>query len=303
MPPVSPSNPSPEDGLHFQSIYSDLSWDACTDPEGDPVFYNVYFGESSDPPLVASNISSNSYDPDTLDQGSTYYWKVVAMDYSHQIEGPTWSFTTCGENLVDSRDSQSYETVQIGDQCWMAENLNVGTRIDGSQAQADNSTIEKYCYDNNESNCDTYGGLYQWNEMMQYTTQDSVQGICPDGWHIPSDEEWKVLEGTVDTQYPVGDPEWDGYGYRGYDAGKRLKSTTGWTTNTGTDAFGFTALPGGSHDFSGSFSNLGDEGYWWSATEDASTSAWIRGLHYYHDDIPRGHFSKDNGRSVRCLKD
>ena len=80
---------------------------------------------------------------------------------------------TCGEALVDTRDGQSYTTVQIGTQCWMAENLNIGTMTNGSNNQADNGTIEKYCYNDSTANCDTYGGLYQWKEMMQYVTSAS----------------------------------------------------------------------------------------------------------------------------------
>ncbi|MFP4471865.1 MAG: FISUMP domain-containing protein, partial [Bacteroidales bacterium] len=129
----------------------------------------------------------------------------------------------CGDPLIDVRDGQSYATVQIGDQCWMAENLNLGERIDGSEEMADNGIIEKYCYDDDPANCETYGGLYQWNEMMQYNTAGS-QGICPEGWSVPTDEEWKTLEGTVDSQYPVGDPIWDNTDFRGFDVGLNLKS-------------------------------------------------------------------------------
>jgi len=93
--------------------------------------------------------------------------------------------------------------VMIGEQCWMAENLNIGEMIDGSQSMTENGIIEKYCYDNDPENCETYGGLYQWDEMMEYVTDTAVQGICPAGWHLHTDHEWKVLEGTVDSQYPV----------------------------------------------------------------------------------------------------
>jgi uncharacterized protein (TIGR02145 family) len=88
----------------------------------------------------------------------------------------------CGENLNDLRDGQSYSTVLIGTQCWMAENLNIGTMLTGSGNQTDNNTIEKYCYHDSTSYCDTYGGLYQWNQMMQYDTIAGTQGICPSGW-------------------------------------------------------------------------------------------------------------------------
>jgi len=208
----------------------------------------------------------------------------------------------CPDSIEHS--GQWYNTVQIGDQCWMAENLNVGTRIDSSQAQTNNATIEKYCYSDEEDSCTVYGGLYQWDEVMQYTTQDSAQGVCPAGWHIPSDEEWKVLEGTVDTQYGVGHAEWDGYfDWRGLDAGKRLKSNTGWATNTGTDAFGFTALPGGYRTTSGSFDYLGEGGRLWSSTEDGSSNAWARGMRSIFDGVYRNNDYNDYGFSVRCLKD
>ncbi|PJA37351.1 hypothetical protein CO181_03835, partial [candidate division WWE3 bacterium CG_4_9_14_3_um_filter_43_9] len=135
-----------------------------------------------------------------------------------------------------------------------------------------------YCYDDNEANCDTYGGLYQWDEMMQYTATQGVQGICPTGWHIPTDDEWKVLEGTVDSQYGVGHPQWDLYLWRGFDAGKHLKTTTGWNTNTGTDTFGFSALPGGASGPDGNFVFLGSLVYWWTSTEYSSTNKWCRAL-------------------------
>ena len=102
-------------------------------------------------------------------------------------------FTTCGDPFTDPRDGQTYNSVQIGTQCWMAENLNIGEMINGSEEMTDNGVIEKYCYDNDPANCETYGGLYQWNEMMEYTTTPGVQGICPTDWHLPSDGEWTTL--------------------------------------------------------------------------------------------------------------
>lgn len=198
-------------------------------------------------------------------------------------------------------EGQTYNTVLIGNQCWLQENLNVGTMISGSDNMQDNDVIEKYCYDNNPANCDTYGGLYQWDEMMQYVTTEGTQGICPPGWHLPTDDEWKILEGTVDSQYPVGDPEWDGFGWRGYDAGKNLKSTLGWSGNNGSDAFGFTALPGGFRIVAGIFDDGGNIGYWSSATEYSSSNSFRRYLKY--DVIDRLAPDKRMGFSVRCLKD
>ncbi|MFT4535026.1 MAG: hypothetical protein ACJA1A_001388 [Saprospiraceae bacterium] len=96
--------------------------------------------------------------------------------------------------IIDSRDSKLYKTVTVGTQNWMAENLNYGTQIDGISDQTDNSIKEKYCYADIPANCTTYGGLYQWDEIMQYETTGVIQGLCPIGWHIPTDDEWKTLE-------------------------------------------------------------------------------------------------------------
>ena len=100
---------------------------------------------------------------------------------------------TCGSSFTDGRDGKTYTSVQIGTQCWMKENLNVGTRINGSSNQTNNGVVEKYCFNNLESNCDVYGGLYQWNELMQYVSTQGVKGICPLDWHIPTDQELSLI--------------------------------------------------------------------------------------------------------------
>ncbi len=175
---------------------------------------------------------------------------------------------------------QTYNTVEIGDQCWLKENLNY---------QAGNS----WCYDNDPSNCDTYGRLYDWETALD---------VCPSGWHLPSDDEWKILEGTVDSQYPVGDPVWDDTGYRGFDAGENLKSTSGWNS-TGTNLYGFDALPGGHRDIIGSFYRLSYSGYWWSSSEGSGSYAWGRHQGFDSDGSLRYYYYNTYGFSVRCLKD
>ena len=205
----------------------------------------------------------------------------------------------CGNTIVDSRDGQIYNTVEIGNQCWLAENLNIGTRIDGVNAQTQNGTIEKYCYNNNTSNCDAYGGLYQWDEMMQYSTTEGVQGICQDGWHLPTDDEWKTLEGFVDNNYPVGAPIWNNTAWRGFDAGKNLKSVSSWSSNSGTNLFGFTALPGGMLEGS-AFKDFVGYAYFWTSTENSGNS-WFRALAHDRSDVYRNSFSKANGCTVRCI--
>jgi len=194
----------------------------------------------------------------------------------------------------------------------MAENLNVGTRINSGlwePVQTNNSTIEKYCYDNTESNCDIYGGLYQWNEMIQYAPFDdetigTTQGICPNGWHLPSDAEWKELEMYLG----MNRTEADTTGWLGTDEGGKLKEagTTHWPPpNTGaTNESGFSALPGGLRfNAGGVFINLGSNGYFWSATEYDNSTTWSRSLSDYDAHVYRENRDKEFGQSVRCLKD
>ena len=217
---------------------------------------------------------------------------------------PGFSSFTCGDPFTDPRDEQTYTTVQIGDQCWMAENLNIGTMINGSENMTVNGVIEKYCYDNEYANCDEYGGLYQWNEIMEYVTDTAVQGICPEGWYVPTDLEWKVLEGTVDSQYPVGDPIWNNTGLRGYDAGLNLKSTSGWYGGgNGSGLFGYKALFGGYRNFNSSFLDLTYIATFWSSSESNADNALFRSLFYNTALVYRDYTNKDSGFSVRCVQD
>jgi uncharacterized protein (TIGR02145 family) len=204
--------------------------------------------------------------------------------------------------LIDSRDGISYETVQIGDHCWMAENLNIGTRIDGSNNQIDNGIIEKYCFNNTEANCDVYGGLYQWDEMMQYETTEGVQGICPDGWHVPTDAEWCELEQEVDATISCNTTGW-----LGVDGGGKLKEagTIHWNSpNAGaTNSSGFTALPGGYRRPNETFHNVGNFGNWSSSSQHGTSTVWYRSLYYDNAQVGRYYNYKSYGWSVRCLKD
>jgi uncharacterized protein (TIGR02145 family) len=218
----------------------------------------------------------------------------------------TTSAFNCGTILTDYRDNQTYPTVLIGTQCWMAQNINIGTRVEGNVNMSNNSTIEKYCNSNLESRCDEYGGLYQWSEMMQYSTTPGAEGICTPGWHIPTDAEWKVLEGTVDSQYGVGDPIWDLTGERGLDAGSKLKETglLHWfTPNTGaTNSSGFTALGAGVRNTDFTFPYLLSSGRFWTSNE-SGTTAFRRSLSSSRADIERNTITKLVGLSVRCIKD
>ena len=125
-----------------------------------------------------------------------YVWAY--NDDLHSVASTLAQTTTttqwiCGQEFLDQRDGQTYNTVSINGKCWMTENMNVGTMVNGTTAQTNNGNIEKYCYEDNPSNCSTYGGLYQGDEAVQYNLMPGTQGVCPQGWHIPEDWEWTEL--------------------------------------------------------------------------------------------------------------
>ena len=219
----------------------------------------------------------------------------------------TFQFATnipCPGTPTVEYQGQVYNTIQIFSQCWLKENLNVGIMVPSNQNMLNNSIIEKYCYHNNEDSCTKYGGLYQWDEIMQYNATQGVQGICPPGWHVPTDEEWKVLEGAVDSQYGIGDPEWDNVNPRGFDADKNLKTTNGWYSGVnGTDLFGFSCLPGGYVYYGGIFIEVGESASFWTSNKFSDNSAWGRKLWILFSGIFRNHDGKLQGESVRCLRD
>ena len=255
--------------------------------------------------------------------GSTkYYYRVRASNSCPSNNSDTILVTTaipvyctvnstCSGNITDARDSKIYKTVQIGSQCWMAENLNMGNRIDGNNPQTSgadnqNTSIEKYCYGDIPINCNTYGGLYLWSEMMAYGLSDSItpgpRGICPAGWHIPTDDEWKCMEMNLGMTMDQADGNRSGTN----QGGKLKKDTILWRPpNTGaTNSSGFNALPGGFHNYDGLFGQESNTSYWWTATEYDTASAWNRSLYYNDAHAYREVFGEVGaGFSVRCVKD
>ena len=182
--------------------------------------------------------------------------------------------------------------VTIGKQVWMSENLNVDKFRNGDpilEAKTDEEWGTAYenqqpawCYYNNDpANGEKYGKLYNW-----YAVNDK-RGLAPFGYHIPSDEEWTILTD-----------------YLGRDvAGTKMKSTSGWKENgNSSNESGFSGLPGGYRDSGGTFGYVGEVGSWWSSTENDTASAWYRSL-YSNGDVGRYGFTKEDGLSVRCLRD
>jgi len=239
---------------------------------------------------------------------------------------PSWA---CGDTLTDDRDNKTYATVLIGTQCWMAEHLNYGTMTAGANNQGSDcpsvAETEKYCYGDTESSCTSDGALYQWAQAMcgaascngtgesQPACTTPVQGICPNGWHIPSHYEYTALEravctsGTCATDFPY---DTSTTGWRGTNEGGKLKGTTicglypCWNSpNEGaTNSSGFTAWAAGYRDTGGSFYFRGARAYIWSSLE-SGTGAWSRHLNSGYAAVARRAIDKLYGFSVRCIKD
>ncbi len=245
-----------------------------------------------------------------LTSNTSYYVRAYATSaagtgYGNEVNFLTLTAFVCGQTLI--YDGKGYPTVQIGTQCWFKENLNIGTRINAVLAQTNNTVIEKYCYNDLVSNCDVYGGLYQWDEMMDYTLSSNAnpsgrQGICPVGWHLPSDAEWCVVTTFLDPTVNCSITTWSGT-----DAGGKLKETgiSHWATpNSGaTNASSFTAVPAGYRTGNGTFTAINNNNYMSSSTEVAATTAYYRNLYYNYASVSRGSNAKTSGYTVRCLKD
>lgn len=216
----------------------------------------------------------------TYNYGGTF---TVALTVSNSINSNTATEDIVVEanvgTFTDSRDNQTYNTIVIGTQTWFAENLNYETDISS-------------CYNYHPTNCVIYGRLYNW-QMALYA--------CPNGWHLPDDDEWKTLEIALG----MSQSEADDTGLRGTNEGEKMKSTTSWNSNgNGTNSSGFNALAGGYRGSVGSsFYNLGNYGLWWSSTAYISTNNWARTLSYDNDKVSRDYLHKAFGFSVRCVKD
>jgi uncharacterized protein (TIGR02145 family) len=204
----------------------------------------------------------------------------------------------CGTTTITDINNNSYNTVAIGTQCWTKENLRVTKYRDGTDIPLDGSggvnggesgstwypitTGARTVYAHSAANLATYGYLYNW-----FAAIDS-NGLCPSGWHVPSDIEWTTLESHVGT-----------------NPGTKLKKKDAlWSTNTGTDNYGFSGLPGGYRSSGGSFDVVRYNAFFWSATENDVSGAWFRILYNSNGVVHRGNFfTKSVGASVRCLRD
>jgi uncharacterized protein (TIGR02145 family) len=290
---VAPTQITPANGVIVYSDSIEFKWGKVIGVTG----YTLQVSRDS-------NFSSIIYNQSELSDTSkqiifftnphVYFWRVNSVLYNAVTSwSPVWRFTIvvimnipCPGTPTVSYAGKTYNTVQIGSQCWLKENLDVGTMIQGIDTAKNNGTIEKYCYNNDTNNCHTYGALYQWNEAMQYSTTEGTQGICPSGWHIPTYAEFQTLITAVDSN------------------GNALKAIgQGTGAGAGTNTTGFSALLSGFRTINGYFYFLGQATYFWGSTDDytdyASTidlGSLISYLTFYYN-------FKEYGFSVRCVKD
>ncbi len=247
--------------------------------------------------------------------GMLYHVRAYVSSALNTTYGEQYSFRTRTGTISDY-DGNTYWTIQIGSQNWMAENLKVTHFSDGNPIPLLDSEEEwngmgnwgkAYCwYGNDASNINVFGALYSWAAATNLTPlsepiSGDIQGVCPDGWHLPSDDNWKELEIYLGMSQEQADSTFT----RGTDEGGKLKAngTILWESpnSEASDESGFHALPGG-YRLNG-FMYLGNTAIFWTSTEKDETWAWYRSLYTHNGGIRRGTENRISGLSVRCLEE
>ncbi len=227
---------------------------------------------------------------------------TITANFEYTPDDPS----DCGDPIL--YEGQYYSTVEIGSQCWFAENLNVGTRVDIAEEQgSDCNNIKKYCYNNQIDSCNNYGAHYRWNMATCGEGSEPENDICPDGWRLPTDDDWKILEEELSMDPADLDlVEWE----RGTNEGSKLATNAQlWgeeeviVTTPGFDESGFNALPTG-FIMPNISANFGRDCSWWTSSKEEGESRWRRRI-----DREESTISRDNqypitySRTVRCVKE
>jgi uncharacterized protein (TIGR02145 family) len=264
----------------------------CWNITGEPTTADSKTSDGTGAESFTSNLSG-------LQKGTVYYVRAYATNSVGTVYGEQFVFNT----KIDDLAGNQYNTVLIGSQLWMAENLKTtkykdNTQIPNVTANAAWTvlTTGAYCWAHNDEATykPLYGAIYNWYAV-------EAGKLCPTGWHVPSDAEYKTLEMSLGmTQVQADASEW-----RGTDQGKQLKNTTGWSTGeNGTNTSGFAALPSGYRYYgTGETAGLGLLGYWWTANEVDATLAVYRRLDGGNNKAYRSGTHKQAGKSIRCVKD
>jgi uncharacterized protein (TIGR02145 family) len=325
-----PGNPATLTTLAIGNITasSATSGGSITSDGGTPVTQRGICWATTQNPTTANNVAvagtgTGSFTANLtgLAANTTYYVRAYAINTAGTAYGNQLSFTTSqipvNPGSVTDASGNTYPTVTIGTQVWMAENLRTTKYSDGSNIPVvtDNTQWANnwnngnplqqpmMCWYNNDQAAYTankFGALYNWYAINSATNGN--KNVCPTGWHVPTDAEWNILIANLDPSYnPTAN------GYQSATAGGKMKSTGTqyWISpNTGaTNSSGWSGLPGGGRNNDGTFGSIGDNGHWWSSTESNTYGAWLRYLFYDYGVVYRNNYVKTNGFSVRCLRD
>ena len=280
--------------LRLNDYIGDVQWEVSADNEN----WSEISGANSDTLLYIPNSSVYLRAQVTVKNCRSYYSDVAHI---------TISDFTCGSSTITDYDNNIYNTVKIGNQCWMAENINSTHYTDGTPltdgtglGNIENDVTSKYwfVYNDDIAFVDTFGLLYTWAAVMNGNDgSDTItQGICPDGWHVPTDNEWKALAQFISDNYGPYFAEGDGW----MELAHHLMATEGWNQN-GTDDLGFKALPGGRRKYTGVFDYYKNYAVFSSSSKLDNNKAFSIQISfdYYH------YANSDNeyAQSVRCIKD
>ncbi len=306
-PEVKPSKPVVETGLPSWIRGTSVTLNGKVAPGNTNTIVSFEYGTTTsygyvitaDPPVVSGkDITDVKTEIQGLLPGTVYNYRLKAQNEIGDTVGQNATFTTfhpIGFNqsltyeTVSDNDGNTYKTIKIGGQTWMAENLRTSKLKDGTSIALvtdhvawTNLTTAGYTWYGNNS--DVYGALYNWHTV-------NTGKLCPDGWHVPSDSDWDILINQL------GGEEL---------AGNKLKEAgvMHWMVPNPVTAneSGFTALPGGFRNSTGTYSNVRRYGYWWSSTERSATDAWARSLYFGYSNADRISSSLKSGFSVRCVK-
>ncbi|MDR2595410.1 MAG: hypothetical protein LBC87_11630 [Fibromonadaceae bacterium] len=268
----------------FNGVYRSAYWWTSSlknVEDGEDAYYHRMYSNEED--------ASNSY------TGKGYFYSVRCLQGTSTGTKEPPNDPMCANiradfaqqkgTFTDTRDSKEYGIVKIGEQVWMAENLNY--KVKGSK-----------CYSNKSANCCEYGRLYNWKTAMT---------VCPSGWHLPSNAEWDILYRHVEDGKSGKNTPYANYSET---AGKFLKATSGWKdyeekSGNGNDKFGFSALPGGYGHSDSKFRDVGYEGGWWSSSEDERENyfAYCHVIYYNGGKANSAKMFKNILYSVRCIQD